>query len=130
MNLLVGIPSLKLPPRKLTWNLKMMVSNRNLLFQGFIFRFHVCFPGCNRIKFGHFFQVSWVTGAPKKKPEKRRGGRFSPNLEISTHFLGAFVAVSPRSWIEESSQTLGLAARLQPPHEMNEIQWGSPQLQM
>ena len=35
------------PPRKLTWNLKMMVSNRNLLFQGFIFRFHVSFPGCN-----------------------------------------------------------------------------------
>ena len=33
-------------PRKLTWNLKMMVSNRNLLFQGFIFRFHVSFPGC------------------------------------------------------------------------------------
>ena len=34
------------PPRKLTWNLKMMVSNRNLLFQGFIFRFHVSFAGC------------------------------------------------------------------------------------
>ena len=33
-------------PWKLTWNLKMMVSNRNLLFQGFIFRFHVSFPGC------------------------------------------------------------------------------------
>ena len=37
---------LQVPPRKLTWNLKMMVSNRNLLFQGFIFRFHVSFPGC------------------------------------------------------------------------------------
>ena len=36
-----------LPPRKLTWNLKMMVSNRNLLFQGFIFRFHVSFRGVN-----------------------------------------------------------------------------------
>ena len=24
----------------------MMVSNRNLLFQGPIFRFHVCFGGC------------------------------------------------------------------------------------
>ena len=35
-------------PRKLTWNLKMMVSNRNLLFQGFIFRFHVSFPGCSK----------------------------------------------------------------------------------
>ena len=34
-----------LPPRKLTWNLKLMVSNRNRLFQGFIFRFHVSFSG-------------------------------------------------------------------------------------
>ena len=34
------------PPRKLTWNLKMMVSYRNLLFQAFIFRFHVNLPGC------------------------------------------------------------------------------------
>ena len=30
-------------PQKLTWNLEMVVSNRNLLFQGSIFRFHVCF---------------------------------------------------------------------------------------
>ena len=35
-----------LHPRKLTWNLKMMVFHRNLLFQGFIFRFHVSFRGC------------------------------------------------------------------------------------
>ena len=34
------------PPRKLTWNLEMMVFNRNLLFQGLIFRFHVSFRGC------------------------------------------------------------------------------------
>ena len=34
--------------RKLTWHLKMMVFNRNLLFQGLIFRFHVSFPGCIR----------------------------------------------------------------------------------
>ena len=34
-------------PQKLTWNLEMMVSNRNLIFQGApIFRFHVCFGGC------------------------------------------------------------------------------------
>ena len=37
-------------PWKLTWNLNMMVSNRNLLFQGFIFRFHVSFPGCNPLE--------------------------------------------------------------------------------
>jgi len=34
-----------LHPRKLTCNLKRMVSKRNLLFQGFIFRFHVSFLG-------------------------------------------------------------------------------------
>ena len=33
-------------PRKRTWNLKMMVFNRNILFQGLIFRFHVSFRGC------------------------------------------------------------------------------------
>ena len=27
------------------WKLEMMFSNRNLLFQGSIFRFHVCFGG-------------------------------------------------------------------------------------
>ena len=33
------------PLGKLTWNLKRMVSKRNLLFQGSIFRFHVKFRG-------------------------------------------------------------------------------------
>jgi len=32
-------------PRNLTWNLKMMVSKRNLLFQGLLFGFHVKFQG-------------------------------------------------------------------------------------
>ena len=32
--------------RKLTWNLKMMVSNRKLLFQVSIFGCHVSFRGC------------------------------------------------------------------------------------
>ena len=33
-------------PRNLTWNLKMMVPKRNLLFQGLIFRFYVKLQGC------------------------------------------------------------------------------------
>ena len=33
-------------PRNLTWNLKMMVSKRNPLFQVLLFRFHVKFQGC------------------------------------------------------------------------------------
>ena len=35
-----------LHPWSLTWNLKMMLSKRNLLFQGLIFRFHVKLQGC------------------------------------------------------------------------------------
>ena len=42
---ITGCFKLHLHPKKLTWNLEMMVSNRNLLFQGSIFRFHVCFGG-------------------------------------------------------------------------------------
>ena len=38
--------SRKVHPQSLTWNLKMMVSNRNLLFQWLIFRFHVKIQGC------------------------------------------------------------------------------------
>ena len=36
-----------------TWNLKMMVSKRNLLFQGLLFRFHIKFQGCTPRKFSH-----------------------------------------------------------------------------
>ena len=49
-----------LHPQKLTWNLEMMVSNRNLLFQGSIFRFHVCFGGCTF--WGPFFDVNFFRG--------------------------------------------------------------------
>ena len=53
-----------LHPRKLTWNLKMMVFNRNLLFQGLIFRFHVSFRGCTppqneRIFPTFYFSTFW-----------------------------------------------------------------------
>ena len=38
-------------PRILTWNLKMMVSKRNFLFWGPLFRFHVKFRGCKLVEF-------------------------------------------------------------------------------
>ena len=41
-------------PRNLRWNLKMMVSKRNLLFQGLHFRFHVKFRGVHQISFSCF----------------------------------------------------------------------------
>ena len=46
MRVIKTIQDVQVHPQKLTWNLEMMVSNRNLLFQGSIFRFHVCFGGC------------------------------------------------------------------------------------
>ena len=53
-----------LHPQMLTWNLKMMVSKRNLLFQGVIFRFHVKLWGCN-VNLGW-----WLIGSKRhrKKP--------------------------------------------------------------
>ena len=50
LSLLMKKPRNLPPHRKLTWNLKTMVSNSNLLFQRFIFKFHVSFPGCSRCK--------------------------------------------------------------------------------
>ena len=57
--------------QSLTWNLKMMVSKRNLLFQGLIFRFHVNLWGCsdfnvtfhvNKLQIKHrcFFQLKLI----------------------------------------------------------------------
>ncbi len=42
-------------PQKLTWNLEMMVSNRNHLFQGSIFRFHVVLGGVKLLFFSPRF---------------------------------------------------------------------------
>ena len=36
----------RLHPQSLTWNLKILISKRNLLFQGMIFRFHLKLQGC------------------------------------------------------------------------------------
>ena len=71
--------------RKLTWNLKMMVSNRKLLFQVSIFGCHVSFRGCNSvvqtINF-HYPKVGrkecrnlpWTLIWPAIKPLFLRGG--------------------------------------------------------
>ena len=36
-----------IPPRKLTWNLKITPLERKIIFKPYIFRFHVSFRGCN-----------------------------------------------------------------------------------
>ncbi len=46
--------------RKLTWNLKMMVSNRELLFQVSIFGCHVSFRGCTVCGFWLSGSGEWV----------------------------------------------------------------------
>ena len=48
--------------RKLTWNLKMMVSNRNLLFQVSIFGCHVSFRGCRTFRCGSYVEVFQFNG--------------------------------------------------------------------
>ncbi len=60
----------KIHSRKLTWNLKMMVSNRKLLFQVSIFGCHVSFRGCTPQKWGlGLFQSSKLKKfSIKKKP--------------------------------------------------------------
>ena len=65
-----GGGSLEVPIRKLTWNLKMIVFSRNLLFQGFIFRFYVSFRGCNSCG----KTESWSHGkTPSLRPFVERG---------------------------------------------------------
>ena len=68
-------------PRNLTWNLKTMVSKRNILFRGLLFRFHVKFQGCK-----------WCA---KKKPCKKTHGFRWPcecRKTIDPHTFGTSVA--------------------------------------
>ena len=81
-------------PRILTWKPKMMVSRRNLLFQGAIFRFHVKLCGCKSLgslSFG---------GALFAKPR---------HLETSTKGASFQALVSPRKALDRE-QTLGNGA--------------------
>ena len=48
--------------QSLTWNLKMMISKRNLLFQGLIFRFHVKFQGCMISSNWSISNWCWILG--------------------------------------------------------------------
>ena len=59
----------RVPPRKLTWKLNMMVSSSNLLFQGFIFRCHVSFTGnfsVENLRFSTFHPFFPSDGFPRK----------------------------------------------------------------
>ena len=67
-------PKNQLQHQKLTWNLEMMVSNRNLIFQGSIFRFHVNLPGRTLSPMNPW--VQWKMGPPKWKDINIRGTHF------------------------------------------------------
>ena len=56
-------------PRKLTWNRKMMVVSRNLLFQGFIFRFHVSFGGVNGVNKNLLLGLIYSTCNSRRGPQ-------------------------------------------------------------
>ena len=72
-------PFLYVLPRNLTWNLKMMVSKRNHLFQGLLFRFHVKFQGCNDLESGsrHSFleQYNYVVAGFGPNPSGKYANR-------------------------------------------------------
>ena len=42
----LGCPHFRVPPRKLTSNLKITTLERKIIFKPYIFRFHVSFRGC------------------------------------------------------------------------------------
>ena len=60
----------QVPSPSLTWNLNMMVSKRNLLFQGLLFRFHVKFQGCKRTFGVHSLKLTAKT--PEYRPGPKR----------------------------------------------------------
>ena len=73
-------------PQSFTWNLKMMVSNRNLLFQWLIFRFHVKLQGCTTSK---LLQPSQTQGLQSPRPS-------AASWPPWCHFE-AFEALGPRN---------------------------------
>ena len=76
-DILRTVTSAKVPPWSLTWNLKMMVSKRNLLFQGLIFRFHVKHKGSTcSIRKKLFEMLLW----PGQKAYK---SKFKPNAKFA-----------------------------------------------
>ena len=68
----------KLLPRNLTWNLKMMVSKRNHLFQGLLFRFHVKFQGCTIKCFFLWSFAAAFRSAPGASPRRGEVSRCAP----------------------------------------------------
>ena len=63
---------MNLLPRNLTWNLKMMVSKRNLLFQGLLFRFNVKFQACRRFNLLGLGKSSILKGAKQMVKGERK----------------------------------------------------------
>ena len=67
----------RLHSRELTWNLKMMVSNRKLLFRVSIFGCHVSFRGCNH----HLAQLLFLRGGSSRRfIGQRRWCRFHTHV--------------------------------------------------
>ena len=70
-------------PQNLTWNLKMMVSKRNHLFQGLLFRFHVKFQGCNNFMLEQvvaFLHVMRMTKSKKNIIQQQKMTRFEKTV--------------------------------------------------
>ena len=104
---------LYVPPRKLTWNRKMMVVSRNLLFQGFIFRFHVSFRGCMHFKsctvfLSHMVQwmgriMTWKSKGPAL-PQKMTSTQGAVPLMRAAVPLGEPNRVGKDGWLSKKHQ--------------------------
>ena len=79
-------------PRNLTWNLKMMVSKRNLLFQGLLFRFHVKFQGVRFMSclFYWFSNIAEVPLSSYRKVWRSLCAPFHPKMPLSSPTVLSF----------------------------------------
>ena len=78
----------------------MMVSNRNLLFQGSMFRFHVCFGGCNVFIISFRFLKTGASRSPQGGHQRKLLGTQSPLESLQSGELPA------SCHMEQSSRSL------------------------
>ena len=88
-----------LHPRKLTWNLKMMVGKMIFLLNWMVFRFHVNLPGCILANFQKP-HVLWFRGSTREAPVGGLGRIVSSKVLMCSLFdllfevLGATLALN------------------------------------
>ena len=97
----------KVHPKELTWNLEMMVSNRNLLFQGSIFRLNACFGGYILLDCYCFFITSFLIPINFTDP-------FFRTIHLSTQrFVGPINSMGKRKFRKFAPKAMIQNSKLQ-----------------